>query len=377
MPRRTPRPPQLRAPVAPDDIRHVAYANAPLPVRRALRAHVVEHAENRPGVYRMLGATGLVLYVGKAKRVRTRLLSYFQSARRRSRRDKQARILRMAHAIEWDYTHDEFAALLHELRLIKRHRPRFNVSLNVDEAPRGWIGVTGGDVPGLRLVLRTDDPTATVLYGPFRRVTMLAQAMRALAEATGVRDCELSGAALGFADGARREVGRAPSCLRYELGGCAGPCVRAPHAADYAARAADARDFLAGRTRRPVETLRAAMLAAADAWQFERAGSLKQKLDALEWLAERLARFHAGADRLSFVHRAVGHDGSERIYLIRRGTVRAELPAPTTPDEEAALAALVRRIYDGPDPSGADIPTHDLDEFYLVASWFRRATRSA
>ncbi|AHG89055.1 Excinuclease ABC C subunit domain protein [Gemmatirosa kalamazoonensis] len=400
-PRRS-RPPQLRAPVASDDLRHVAYGPAPVAVRRQLRARVAAEAENRPGVYRMLGATGLVLYVGKSSRLRTRLLSYFQSARKRRRRDRQSRIVRMAHAIEWEYCHDEFAALLRELRLIKQHRPRFNIAMNVDEIRRGWLGLTSGPVPGLRLVLRSDDPEAAVLYGPFRRLSMLGDAMRALAEATGIRDCDLSTGGLAFADApAKRRRGtarvvpvptmtaaggtlgegggaplvpspRSPGCLRYELGGCLGPCVGAPLAAAYAERVQEARDFLAGRTRRPIETLRGAMLAAAEAWHFERAGSLKTKLEALEWLAERLARFHAGADRLSFVHRARGHDGSERLYLVRRGTVRAERPAPTTSTEERELAALVQRVYEGPDPSGADIPTHDLEEFYLVASWFRK-----
>ena len=132
------------------------------------------------------------------------------------------------------------------------------------------------------------------------------------------------------------------------------------------------RDFLAGRTRAPIETLRARMHEASAAWHFERAGALKERIAALEWLADRLGRFHAGADRLSFVYRALGVDGGERLYLVRRGTVRAELDPPATPADEAALAALVRRVYEGPDPKGADIPTHDLDEFYLVASWFRR-----
>src|SRR5687768_638980 len=100
------RPPQLRAPVAPDDLRHAAYGPAPAAVRKELRARVVADARNLPGVYRMLGATGLVLYVGKAKRLRTRLLSYFQAARRRKRKDRQGRIVRMAHAIEWEYCHD-------------------------------------------------------------------------------------------------------------------------------------------------------------------------------------------------------------------------------------------------------------------------------
>ena len=70
---RRPRPPQLRALVAADDLRHVAYGPAPVTLRRQLRARVVAEAENRPGVYRLLGATGLVLYVGKSSRLRTRL----------------------------------------------------------------------------------------------------------------------------------------------------------------------------------------------------------------------------------------------------------------------------------------------------------------
>ena len=134
----------------------------------------------------------------------------------------------------------------------------------------------------------------------------------------------------------------------------------------------EVREFLAGRTSRPIETLRAAMHAAADAWHFERAGSLKARVEALEWLAGRLQRFHAGADRLSFVYRAAGHDGTDRLYLVRRGTVRAEQAPPDTPEGEAALAELIRRVFHGPDPEGADIPMHDIEEFYLVASWFRR-----
>jgi excinuclease ABC subunit C len=112
------------------------------------------------------------------------------------------------------------------------------------------------------------------------------------------------------------------------------------------------------------------MLAASDAWQFERAAVLRERLAALEWLAGRLERFHAGADRLSFVYRPAGREGEERVYLVRRGTVRAECAAPATAGEGEALDALARRVFTAPDP--ADLPTHDLDEFYLVASWFRR-----
>ena len=352
-------------------------------LRASLLARVRQHLEDRPGVYRMLGESGEVLYVGKSKRLRRRLLSYFRA---RGRRSKAARILRNAHAIEWEYLPTEFAALLRELRLIKQYRPRFNVSLARDEAPRGYLALTNEPVPALRVVMRSDDPQAALLYGPFRRLSDLADAARALADATGVRDC----------------AGLAGSCLRGELGSCACPTRRPlppstlpPHSTatarrrvsvergggrglrEYAERVALTRDFLAGRSDAPLETLRARMSEAAEALQFERAAAIKVKLEKLAWLRGRLARFHADVDRLSFIYRPVGHGGEERVYLLRRGTVRAELGAPGEEErgqlaEPHALAAAARRVFEGPDPRGRDIPTHDLDELYLVTAWFRK-----
>ena len=94
-----------------------------------MRSSVCDGAADRPGIYRMLSGEGEVLYVGKSKRVRSRLLSYFRCA---FPEEKGARILRSAEKIEWEYTPSEFAALLQELRLIKRFRPRYNVAMMRD-----------------------------------------------------------------------------------------------------------------------------------------------------------------------------------------------------------------------------------------------------
>src|SRR6476469_10257888 len=94
-----------------------------------MRERVKADATDRPGVYRMIAAGGEVVYVGKSKRVRTRLLSYFRCA---YPEEKGARILREAEVIDWDYTPSEFAALLQELRLIKQYRPRLNVAMKRD-----------------------------------------------------------------------------------------------------------------------------------------------------------------------------------------------------------------------------------------------------
>ncbi|MEQ1691134.1 MAG: UvrB/UvrC motif-containing protein [Gemmatimonas sp.] len=348
-----------------------------------MRERVRADCANLPGVYRMLGPTGLVLYVGQSRRLRTRLLSYFRATRRR---DKAARILRHAFAIEWEYTNSEFGALLRELRLIKQHRPQFNSMMVTDDWPRAYVALTGGAVPGMRVVPRSDDPAAIALFGPFRKVSMLREAVRALADGTGLRDCTLEEApptaktaTLWFTseqsgDSTVRLPGRtrAPGCLRHELGTCAGPCIGAGDGSAYRAQATHIREFLEGRSDAPVDNLLRAMEAASASLEFERAAVLRDRLERVRWLHQRVQRFHANVDRLTFRYHARGADDKEWVYLVRRGTVRAEVCAPSNARERAQLETLARRIFDGPDPSGADIPSHDLDEFYLVASWFRR-----
>lgn len=311
----------------------------------------------------MLGPTGIVLYVGQSRALRTRLLSYFRA---KGRRNKAARVLRHAFTIEWEYTNTEFGALLRELRLIKQHRPAFNAMLVTDDWPRAYVALTGGVVPGLQVVPRSDHPTAVALFGPFRRVGWLREAVRALADATGLRDC-------AHDDIGRGSVrARVPGCLRYDLGTCGGPCIGAGDRTQYATSAGDARAFLEGQSDGPVRQLELQMQAAADDLAFERAGVLRDRLERVRWLHERVQRFRANVDRLTFRYQAIGPDGREWVYLVRRGTVRAELPVPETEHERDALHALCTRVFEGPDPRGADIPTHDLDEFYLVSSWFRR-----
>ena len=132
------------------------------------------------------------------------------------------------------------------------------------------------------------------------------------------------------------------------------------------------RAFLEGQSDEPVARMERAMHEASVMMEFERAAVLRDRLERVRWLHQRVLHFHANMDRLTFRYQLAGVDGREWVYLVRRGTIRAEMAAPTTAQEHAALETLARRIFDGPDPSGADIPSHDLDEFYLVASWFRR-----
>ncbi|MEP6834195.1 MAG: GIY-YIG nuclease family protein [Gemmatimonas sp.] len=386
---------------------HVRPPQSTLAHRRTLRELVRAGCQNKPGVYRMFAENGTVVYVGQSRVLRTRLLSYFRA---KGARNKAARILRHAFRIEWEYTPTEFGALLRELRLIKLHRPHFNRMMVSDDWPRGYIALTGEPVPGLRVVAQSDYPNAVAMYGPFRKVFELREAAQTLATLAGLRDCTIddhqrgvSARKLWFADdtqsaivvatsrnttiasnaqGATAAAGkgrttrvvrsRAAGCLRYELGTCSAPCIGQADRTLYARSVRVVREFLEGRSNAPLDVAQQSMVDASNKLEFERAGSLRDHIARLTWLQQRLQQFHANVDRLTFRYHALAPDGQEYVYLVRRGTVRAERVMPTQSGEHLEWDAIAQRVYAEADATGADIPLHDLDEFHLVSSWFRR-----
>src|SRR5690625_4386139 len=137
-----------------------------------LRESVLESAEDRPGTYRMVGADGEHLYVGKSVRIRTRLLSYFRAADE----EKAARIIARTHRLEWDYTPNEFAALLQELHQIRRWRPTYNVEHN-REREYSFIKLTHGPAPR-RPATGSVTAAGARPHGPFVRLRRLRPASR-------------------------------------------------------------------------------------------------------------------------------------------------------------------------------------------------------
>ncbi|MEP7176018.1 MAG: nuclease, partial [Gemmatimonadales bacterium] len=233
---------------------------APIPSTdlAALRDRVRAGAENRPAVYRMTDAMGRIIYVGKAKRLRTRLLTYFRAA---YPEDKAARILYAASGIAWDYVPSEFAAYLGELRQIRRHRPHFNhrgnvtrrsvlIKISSDVAPRMYAGAT---------VAQSD----ACCYGPFRSMARTAEAVRTLNDLLGLRDCTAEMPAVFAGQGDLFDAPRQAGCMRHEFGFCTGPCAGLVAQWDYRRRVETAMAFLEGRTIQPIDRVVQAMQDAA------------------------------------------------------------------------------------------------------------------
>jgi excinuclease ABC subunit C len=330
----------------------------------ALRTDVRAAAENRPGVYRMIGPGDEVLYVGKSIRVRSRLLSYFRA----SRPSRAAELVAHTHRIAWEYASSEFAALLLELRAIRAWRPPFNMQHKRDRI-HCFVKLTREEAPRLGVVFEVGDDGARY-FGPFRGPRRVRGVVREVADLLELRDCG-AGMPMRFADQLDLfPVDSAPGCLRADLGRCLGPCAGRVTRADYRARAALATRFFEGRAEAPLALLRRRMETAAGRLQFEYAASLRDRASRLEAARDELVALRGAVEALSFVYEVPGWQGDDRVYVIRRGTVRAEWPAPRTDAERRRLDARARDLLTRPE-RGAGVAAAQAYEILLLARWFR------
>jgi excinuclease ABC subunit C len=338
----------------------------------SLREHVRQFAEDRPGIYRMLGEDGAAIYVGKSVRVRSRLLSYFVAPEG----EKPDLILGETRAIEWEYVPNEFAALLGELRLIQRHRPRWNVQ-HKRKPLFCFVKLSRDPAPRLGVVTRVSGEDA-VYFGPFPGEQSVADAVLELCRVLGIRDCPAT-TPVYFADQLEifnRPAGAAvPRCLRGEVGSCLAPCVGRPSAAAYGERVRAARRFLEGRGEGPLELLRQRIAEAAARLDFEYAAVLRDRAERLGEFRDQLAAWRGEVDGLTFLYRVPGFHGADRLYLIRRGRVRAELDYPKGARARAAVAERVEETLYSREPVARVLEGHDAAEMLFVASWFRSRRR--
>jgi excinuclease ABC subunit C len=331
-----------------------------------LRDKVHRLCPRQPGVYGMVDEAGELVYVGKAKSLRSRLLSYF---RPKSRDPKAGRIVSAVRLIAWEPAGSEFAALLRELELIRRFQPRHNVQGQPKRRRRVYLCLGRRPAPCV-LVTRRVPVSALAVFGPVAGVVRAREAARRLNDLFGLRDCPRP-QEMHFAD--ERELFplmRAPGCLRHEIGTCLGPCAGACSRQDYNERVRSARRFLAGTDLAPLERLEKEMAAAAASLSFERAAGLRDKIAVLTWLTEHLARVRQAAVE-SFVYPVPGWDGSETWYLVRGGLVRAALPAPQDGASRRAAFQLLEGIY-GTDTPPEPLALDEVDQVLLIATWFRR-----
>lgn len=334
-----------------------------------LREAVSTSAPRTPGVYGMLGPKGHVVYVGKAKNLRSRLLSYF---REESRQHKAGKIIDHTHTLVWEHLPDELNALLRELELIRRFRPRFNVLGQPGRQRYVYLCLGRGPAAQAYLSRETTGKEVAV-YGPFVGRGRSRDAVRRLNLEFKLRDCPNT-VPMRFADqGELFPEERSAACLRYELGTCLGPCGGFCTTAEYATKVKAAKAFLDGRDMTPLRAVEAEMTTAAAELRFEQAAALRDRWAALAYLSDKLAFLRNARSHNSFVYPLVGCDNLTRWYLIHGGEVRAVVREPDTAEAMAAVLGVVETVF--AQPSGVEATLRRcVDSVLIVTSWFRHRT---
>ena len=224
------------------------------------------HAPLGPGVYRMIGAEGEVLYVGKARSIKKRIAAYMAPERQPSRIE---RMVAQTRSMVFVTTESDAEALLLEANLIKQLKPRYNVTLRDDKSFPYILICTGH--PAARLIKhRGARNLAGDYFGPFASAGAVFRTLNALQRAFLLRTCSDS----FFAN-------RTRPCLLYQIKRCSAPCTGEIALADYANLVGEARDFLSGRSRAIKNRLGHAMSEAAAALDFESAARLRDRISAL------------------------------------------------------------------------------------------------
>lgn len=340
----------------------LASANGHITVE--LRKRVRALAENRPAVYRMLGPNDEIIYVGKSVSVRTRLLSYFRA----DRGEKATDIISNTRRITWDYVPSEFASLLTEMRLIRKYRPIYNVE-HKHERNYCFIKLTRDEAPRLVVTVQVLGDGAEY-FGPFRGRMMVRGVVREVADALELRDCSPS-TKLRFADQMDLFTpDDTPKCIRGEVKKCLAPCAGLCTRSEYAGRVLEARKFLKGDLHKPLSVLNERMRVAAERLHFEYAAQLRDRAWKLEEARHELIAARSSIEALSFLYRVPGLNGEDRMYVIKRGSIKAEFPAPTNSADGAALRAEAKRLLEKRDYRTSVTP-EEVNEVLLVARWFR------
>jgi excinuclease ABC subunit C len=310
----------------------------------------------RPGVYRMYGSEGEILYVGKARSLKDRVRSYFSPSKVEPR--ITALVQQIAN-IEVTVTNSETEALLLEYNLIKQHRPRFNVVLRDDKS-----------FPYIQLREDHEFPRLTFYrgsraepgryFGPFPNAGAVKETLQQLQKLFRIRNCRDT----FFAN-------RSRPCLQHQIGRCSAPCVNLITREAYAQDMASAVKVLEGRSEEVNAELQARMEQAAGALAFERAAEIRDQLAALKRIQSQQI-VTAEGERDVDVFAIIGEPGEYAIsaMLVRGGRnlgTTSYFPRAALAQPEEALVSFVMQYYSTQEPPPEVLVNLKLEEAESLA----------
>jgi excinuclease ABC subunit C len=277
-----------------------------LPVPDAIAAKL-PHLPDAPGVYMWKGRDGTTLYIGKAKRLRSRVRSYFANDQLES--VKTRHLVGLVTDLETIVVPSEAHALILEANLIKEYRPRFNIALR-DDKSYPYIKVTVQEpFPRVWVTRRVEDDGASY-FGPYTDVGAMRRALNVVKTIFTVRSCNYDMPA---------QMPERP-CLDYYIKRCKAPCILAQSQQDYRAMIDEVVLFLSGRPDEVVRRVKERMDLASEQLDFERAAELRDVLHHLEQMEEPTVVLEVeGGDRDVIGYARDGDDACVTVLRIRGG----------------------------------------------------------
>ena len=317
-----------------------------------------------PGVYLMLDEKGEVIYVGKAKKLKNRVTSYFRG----EHEPKTAAMVEKVRDFNVIVAASEFEALILENSLIKRHQPHYNILLRDDKTYPYSRMATEGENQGFSIVNKTVEDGAKY-FGPFGSRGSSKEIIDTVCKALLLPTCGRK---------FPRDFGRDRPCLNYHMGNCLGYCGGKAGPDEYGARMRDAELILSGKSDELRARLESEMYAASDEMKFELAAEYRDRLKAIENLSNRqsvIGGKSADADAFGFYR---GAKCCFSVLHFMGGCLvdkEYELMDEPLEDDAEVLSALVRQYYArrGAWPKGVLLPMEtedmaDLEELLTQAA---------
>ncbi len=324
------------SPPPPDSPIFASVTDTPTLTGAALIADHAKRLPDSPGVYRMIGEDGEVLYVGKARSLKKRVIQYAQG---RFHTNRIAHMVDLTRAMEFASTRTEADALLLEINLIKTMKPRFNVLLRDDKS-----------FP--EIVIRREHPAAQLrkhrgahtikgdYFGPFASAGAVNRTLNTLQKAFLLRSCSDS-----------VYESRTRPCMLHQIRRCAAPCTGLIALDDYAKLVEEAEAFLRGKSRAVMARMSQEMQAASDELEFERAARLRDRIRALSAVAaETQVNPESVEEADVFALHAEGGQACVQVFFFRAGQNwgnRAYFPRVDRADTDAeVMSAFIGQFYD-------------------------------
>jgi excinuclease ABC subunit C len=296
---------------------------------------------DRPGVYLMKDARGTVIYVGKAQSLRNRVRSYWQKQSVGPEGQLIRSVIDRIADLDYTMTDSVSEALLLEINLVKRYRPRYNVRLK-DDKSYPFIKITAEDFPRVERT-RKLPADGSRYFGPYASASSVDDAMNLIRRLFPFRTCTLE-----IHEG-RKAIER--PCLLYHIKRCQAPCVGYISKADYRADITQIERFLEGRQEVVARELTRQMQAASEATEYERAAALRDKVKAIERTMESqkmAAHKTTEEDVLGLARQDT--QAAVQLFAVRGGKMVGRdvflLDAPRELDDATVLSGFVQQYYE-------------------------------